>query len=178
MMRVTGETYSLPTRVLHWLAATAIIVAFFIGLAMLRVASGPTQDSLFFWHESLGTTVLALTALRLAWRAVRPAPPLPAAVPGWIRTAARASHGLLYALMLLQPIIGWLGSSAFGAVVNVFGLFDLPVLLHQDKGLAGLLFLIHRIGAFTLAGLVTLHVGGALFHLVVRRDGVFRRMTG
>jgi cytochrome b561 len=60
----------------------------------------------------------------------------------------------------------------------VFGLFDLPVLLPQDKGLAALLFLIHRIGAFTLAALVTLHVGGALFHLVVRRDGVFRRMTG
>src|SRR5215470_1326213 len=177
-MPVTGDTYSIPARLLHWLAATAIVIAFFIGLAMLRIASGPTQDSLFFWHESLGTTVLALTALRLAWRAISPAPPLPATVPGWIRAAAPWSHRLLYALMLLQPIIGWLGSSAFGAVVNVFGLFDLPVLLHQDKGLAGVLFLIHKFGAFTLAGLVTLHVGGALFHLVVRRDGVFRRMTG
>jgi cytochrome b561 len=177
-MPVTGETYSAPARVLHWLAAIAIVIAFFIGLTMLRVASGPTQDSLFFWHESLGATVLALTALRLAWRAISPAPPLPLTVPGWIRTAAPASHRVLYALMLLQPIIGWLGASAFGAVVNVFGLFDLPVLLHQDKGLAGVLFLIHRIGAFTLAGLVTIHVGGALFHLVVRRDGVFRRMTG
>jgi cytochrome b561 len=177
-MPVTGETYSVPARVLHWLAAIAIVIAFFIGLTMLRVASGPTQDSLFFWHESLGTTVLALTALRLAWRAISPAPPLPLTVPGWIRTAAPASHRLLYALMLLQPIIGWLGASAFGAVVNVFGLFDLPVLLPQDKGLAALIFLIHRIGAFALAGLVTLHVSGALFHLVVRRDGVFRRMTG
>jgi cytochrome b561 len=177
-MSATREIYSFPARLLHWLAATAIVVAFFIGLTMLRIGSGPTQDSLFFWHESLGTTVLALTALRLAWRAISPAPPLPATVPGWIRAAAPASHRLLYALMLLQPIIGWLGASAFGAVVNVFGLFDLPVLLHQDKGVAALLFLIHKIGAFTLAGLVTLHVGGALFHLVVRRDGVFRRMTG
>jgi cytochrome b561 len=178
MMPTTGEIYSVAARVLHWLAALVIIVAFFIGLTMLRVASGPTQDSLFFWHESLGATVLGLTALRLAWRAISPAPPLPAAVPGWIRAAAPASHAVLYALMLLQPIVGWLGASAFGAVVNVFGLFDLPVLLHQDKGLAGVLFLIHKIGAFTLAALVTLHVGGALFHLVVRRDGVFRRMTG
>jgi cytochrome b561 len=172
------ETYSVPARVLHWVAAVAIVVAFFIGLTMLRIASGPTQNSLFFWHESLGTTVLALTALRLAWRAISPAPPLPATVPGWIRVAAHWSHWLLYALMVLQPIIGWLGSSAFGATVNVFGLFDLPVLLHEDKGLAALLFLVHKIGAFTLAGLVTLHVGGALFHLVIRRDGVFRRMTG
>ena len=177
-MPMTGETYSFPTRLLHWLAAAVIVVAFFIGLTMLRIASGPTQDSLFFWHESLGTTVLALAALRLAWRAISPPPPLPATVPVWIRTAAPASHNVLYALMLLQPIIGWLGASAFGAVVNVFGLFDLPVLLHEDKSLAALLFLIHKVVAFMLAALVTLHVGGALFHLVIRRDGVFRRMTG
>jgi cytochrome b561 len=177
-MPVVDKTYSVPARVLHWLAAIAIVIAFFIGLTMLRIASGPTQDSLFFWHESLGTTVLALTVLRLLWRAWRPPPPLPSTVPDWIRAYAPASHRLLYALMLLQPIIGWLGASAFGAVVNVFGLFDLPVLLHQDKGLAALLFLIHKIGAFMLAALVTIHVGGALFHLVVRRDGVFRRMTG
>src|SRR5262249_59417162 len=113
-----------------------------------------------------------------AWGGLSPRPPLPATVPGWIRTAAPWSHRLLYLLMLVQPVIGWLGASAFGAVVDVFGLFKLPVLLHEDKGLAGVLFLIHKIGAFTLAALVTIHVGGALFHLVVRRDGIFRRMTG
>jgi len=177
-MSATPEPYSIPARLLHWVAAITIIAAFFIGLTMLRVSSGPTQDSLFFWHESLGTTVLALTALRLLWRIWQPPPPLPSTVPDWIRSYAPASHKLLYALLLLQPIVGWLGASAFGAVVSVFGLFDLPVLLHQDKGLAALIFLIHRIGAFILAGLVTLHIGGAFYHLVVRRDGVFRRMTG
>src|ERR1700757_4186058 len=100
---------------------------------------------------------------RRCWRWRRPA-------RWWNGAAGAGSHSLLYALMLLQPIIGWLGASAFGAVVNVFGLFDLPVLLHQDKGLAALLFLIHKIGAFMLAALVTLHIGGALLHLVVRRD--------
>jgi cytochrome b561 len=177
-MMVTRETYSILARLLHWLAAITIVATFFIGLTMLRVASGPTQDRLFGLHESFGTIVLALTALRLLWRAWRRPPPLPATTPGWIRAAAPFSHRVIYALMLLQPVVGWLGASAFGAVVNVFGLFDLPVPLHQDKGLAALLFLIHKIGAFTLAGLVTIHVGGALFHLFVRRDGVFQRMIG
>jgi cytochrome b561 len=177
-MMVTGEPYSIPARLLHWLAAITIVVTFFIGLTMLRVASGPTQDRLFGWHESLGTTVLALTALRLLWRAWRRPPPLPPTTPGWIKAAAPSSHGVLYALMLTQPVVGWLGASAFGAVVNVFGLFDLPVLLHQDKGLAALLFQIHKYVAFTLAGLVTIHVGAALFHLFIRRDGVFQRMMG
>ena len=177
-MLASPVPYSLPARLLHWIAAITIVTTFFIGLAMLRAAPGPTQNRLFGLHESLGATVLALTALRLLWRAWRRPPPLPLATPGWIKASAPSSHAVLYALMLMQPVVGWLGASAFGAVVNVFGLFDLPILLHQDKSLAALLFLIHKYGAFTLAGLVTIHVGAALFHLLVRRDGVFQRMIG
>ena len=177
-MSVTPEPYSIPARLLHWIAAITIVATFFIGLTMLRVAAGPTQNRLFGWHESLGATVLALTTLRLLWRAWRRPPPLPPTTPGWIRASAPSSHMALYALMLVQPVVGWLGASAFGAVVDVFGLFHLPILLHEDKGLAALLFQIHKIGAFTLAGLVTIHVGAALFHLLIRRDGVFQRMIG
>jgi cytochrome b561 len=177
-MPARPEPYSLPARLLHWVAAIAIVATFFIGLAMLRVSPGATQNRLFWLHESLGATVLALAALRLLWRAWRHPPPLPPTISGGIRRAALANHVALYGLMLMQPVLGWLGASAFGAVVDVFGLFDLPVLLHEDKSLAALLFLIHKIGAFTLAGLVTIHVGAALYHLVVRRDGVFQRMIG
>ena len=138
------EPYSLPARLLHWIAAIVIVATFFLGLAMLRVAPGPTQNRLFGLHESFGTTVLALAGLRLLWRAWRHPPPLPSTIPAGIRAAARSSHVALYALMLVQPVLGWLGASAFGAVVSVFGL----------------------------------HAGAALFHLVVRRDGVFQRMVG
>ena len=177
-MLVRPEPYSLPARSLHWIAAIAIVTTFFIGLAMLRVAAGPTQNRIFGLHESLGATVLALTALRLLWRAWRRPPPPPATTPGWMRASALSSHLALYALLLTQPVIGWLGASSFGAVVNVFGLFDLPVLLPTDKGVAAVLFQIHTYGAFTRAGMVTVHVGAALYHLVVRRDGVFQRMIG
>jgi len=145
---------------------------------MLRVAPGALQNRLFGLHESLGATVLAVTALRLLWRLRRRPPPLPPATPGWIRAAARASHAALYALMLLQPVVGWLGASAFGAVVTVFGLFDLPVPLPQDKGVAAVLFGLHQLGALALALLVAIHVAGALHHRLIRRDGVFQRMIG
>jgi len=171
-------SYSLPARLGHWVVALLIIVAFFAGLTMVRVGQGSLQDRLFDWHRSLGVLILALATARLIWRIYRPAPPLPAGIPRWIETASRASHWLLYALILGLPLLGWLGSSAFGAPVRVFGLFDLPPLVRPNRPLADVILAIHKYGAFSLGGLVVLHVGAAFYHLLVRRDGVFQRMTG
>ncbi|MFI5019757.1 MAG: cytochrome b [Dongiales bacterium] len=173
-----SAVYSLPARVAHWLTAVLVIVAFFVGLTMLRVGQGELQNQLFDLHRSLGATVLALAALRLLWRLGHPAPPLPPDTPGWIKVSAWLSHRLLYAFLLILPIIGWLGSSAFGAPVHFYGLFDLPALIGPDKSLAHILFTIHIWGAFALAALVLLHIGAAFYHLLVRRDSVFRRMVG
>jgi cytochrome b561 len=170
--------YSLTARAAHWITAALVIIAFFIGLTMLQVDRGPLQNQLFDWHRSLGATILLITALRLLWRLGHPAPPLPPDTPGWIEVSAWLSHRLLYAFLLILPIIGWLGSSAFGAPVHFYGLFDLPALIGPDKSLAHILFAIHIWGAFTLAALVVLHIGAALYHLLVRRDSVFRRMVG
>jgi cytochrome b561 len=170
--------YSLTARAAHWITAALVIIAFFIGLTMLQVDRGPLQDQLFDWHRSLGATVLLITALRLLWRLGHPAPPLPPDTPGWIKVSAWLSHRLLYAFLLILPIIGWLGSSAFGAPVHFYGLFDLPALISPDKSLAHILFAIHIWGAFALAALVVLHIGAALYHLLIRRDSVFRRMVG
>jgi cytochrome b561 len=145
---------------------------------MLRVGEGELQNQLFDWHRSLGATVFALAALRLLWRLWRPPPPLPPETPGWIKLSAWFSHRLLYAFILILPIIGWLGSSAFGAPVHIYGLFDLPPLVAPDRPLANTLFAIHIWGAFALAALVVLHIGAAFYHLLVRRDSVFRRMLG
>jgi cytochrome b561 len=169
--------YSLPARLAHWFTAAFIIFAFFVGLAMMRIGQGALQDELFDWHRSFGATVFALAALRLLWRLWHPAPPLPD-MPAWMRVGAWLSHRLLYAFMLVMPIIGWLGSSAFGAPVHIYWLFDLPPLVKPDRALANVVLAIHVYGAFTLAALVVLHIGAALYHLVVRRDGVFRRMVG
>jgi cytochrome b561 len=101
--------------------------------------------------------------LRLLWRLGHPAPPLPPDTPGWIKVSAWLSHRLLYAFLLILPIIGWLRSSAFGAPVHFYGLFDLPALISPDKSLAHILFAIHIWGAFALAALsVSPYRGGSL----------------
>jgi cytochrome b561 len=172
------DVYSPPARWGHWIAAALILFTFTIGLTMLRIPQGAWQDRLFDWHRSIGATVLALAALRLMWRLWHPAPELPADMPSWMKVLARANHWLLYIFMLALPIIGWLGSSAFGAPVHIYGLFDLPPLVTANRPLADLVLLIHRLGAFTLAGLVGIHVMAALYHVFIRRDGVLRRMAG
>ena len=169
---------ALPARWAHWLTAAFVVIAFFVGLTMMRVGQGALQDQLFDWHRSFGATVLALAALRLLWRLWHPAPPLPADTPGGIRIAACWSHGLLYVFMFGLPLLGWLGSSAFGAPVHIYWLFDLPPLVAPNRPLADVILNIHVYGAFTLAALVCLHVGAAFYHLLIRRDGVFRRMIG
>src|SRR5215470_7476221 len=170
--------YSPPARWAHWIAAVLILITFIIGLTMLRIPQGAWQDSLFDWHRSVGATVLALAVLRLLWRLWHPAPELPSGMPIWMKASARANHWLLYLFMLVLPIIGWLGSSAFGAPVHIYWLFDLPPLVAPNRPLADVVLAIHSYGAFALAALVVLHVGAALYHLLVRRDGVFRRMVG
>ena len=170
--------YSLPARVAHWLTAVLVIVAFFIGLTMLRVGQGELQNQLFDLHRSLGATIFALAALRLLWRLGHPPPPLPPETPGWIKVSAWLSHRLLYAFLLILPIIGWLGSSAFGAPVHFYGLFDLPAADRPGQIPGPYPLRDSHLGRLRAGGLVVLHIGAAFYHLLVRRDSVFRRMVG
>jgi cytochrome b561 len=171
-------TYSLPARLAHWLVAAFILLSFAAGLAMMRVPEGGLQDQLFDWHRSFGVTIFTLAAARLLWRLWHPPAPLPADLPGWIAAVARSSHWLLYAFMLGLPPLGWLGSSAFGAPVHIYWLFDLPPLVSPNRSLADVVLITHKWAGFVFGGLVLLHVAGALYHLLVRRDGVFQRMLG
>jgi cytochrome b561 len=171
-------TYSLPARLAHWVVAAFILLAFGAGLAMMRVPEGGLQDQLFDWHRSFGATIFALAAARLLWRLRHPPAPLPADTPGWMAAAARGSHWLLYVFMLGLPPLGWLGSSAFGAPVHIYWLFDLPPLVSPNRPLANVVLLTHKWAGFAFGGMVLLHIVAALNHLVLRRDGVFQRMIG
>ena len=161
---------------LHWLVAALIAGAFPLGVYMADMALSPLKLKLFSYHKWLGVTIFLLALARLAWRAAHPPPALPATIPVWQQRAAHGIHWLLYLLPLVIPLTGWLMSSAKGFQTVYFGVLPLPDLVGKDEALAGLFQQSHILLNLALALLVLGHVGAALKHQFVERDGILARM--
>jgi cytochrome b561 len=170
-----GERYGGIAVALHWLAAALIVAGFTLGLSMVELPLGRQKFQWYAWHKWIGITVFLLTCLRLGWRLRHPAPP-PAAMPEWQQRASAATHGVLYALLLLIPLSGWIYSSSTGISVVYLGLIPLPDLVGKDRVLAATLKGTHISLNYVLLTLVCMHVAAALKHHFVDRDGVLARM--
>src|SRR6476646_7461764 len=107
----SSERYTTVAIVLHWAIAAAILANFFVGWWMAKAIDDPATRlqavAAFQLHKSLGLTVLALSVLRLLWRLTHRPPPLPEAMAGWEKFAAKATHWAFYALMIVVPLSGW-----------------------------------------------------------------------
>ncbi|WP_287596479.1 cytochrome b/b6 domain-containing protein [Thermomonas sp.] len=163
-------------RLLHWLMALLLLAQLLVGVAMM--ASLTLRPPLIALHRPLGLALLVLVLLRLWVRRRHPPPTLPADLPRWQAAAARASHLLLYALMLALPLLGWALTSAAGNVVPLPGAVQLPAIAPHDPLLYAWLRDAHGLLAWVLLASVLGHLAAALHHAWVRRDGVFEAMAG
>ena len=172
-----SELYTRTAKILHWLIGIALLAQITLGLWMITIPKTPigVRAGWFNVHKSIGLTIGALMLLRLGWRLRHGAPPLPASLPGWQRTAARASHFLLYACLILQPLWGYLGSSFTKYPIKYFGL-TLPHWGWDSPSLKDLFSVLHLATACLLMAVLVVHIAAALKHLLVDRDGVFQRM--
>lgn len=161
---------------LHWLMAIGLIGTFCLGIYMHDLPLSPTKLQLYSWHKWAGVTLFLLLILRLAWRISHPAPALPATMPAFMRLAAHAAHWVLYALMIMIPLSGWLMSSAKGIQTVWFGVLPLPDLVAKDKELGDLLQDMHELLNYILLVVVVGHAGAALKHHFIDRDDVLTRM--
>ncbi|OPA83617.1 cytochrome B [Pseudomonas fluorescens] len=164
-------------RLLHWLMALMIIAMLFIGAGMAASVS-ERHEWLINLHKPLGIAILALVIVRLIVRFSTRQPPLPADLPLWQALAAKASHVLLYALMLVLPVLGWAMISAAGDPVMLSSSVQLPALVGANAPLFALLRKAHGYLAYLLFLTVLLHLAAALFHGLIRRDDVLQSMTG
>lgn len=174
--RNSGEAFDIIAQAFHWLVAALVFAQLGLGVFAASLPVGLARLQWLSRHKSLGLAILAVVLLRLAWRAMNRPPPLPGSIPGWQRRAAEVMHWLLYLLLILAPLAGWLYASAAGLSVNWFGLILVPDLIAKDPGLAEVFKQLHRALVALLALLIAGHIGAALRHALWLRDGIVHRM--
>jgi cytochrome b561 len=162
-------------RTLHWVMAVCILTMLFIGVGMASTVA-PDNLTLVAIHKPLGILILILALIRLAVRLRYGAPALPADLPEPMKLAAYLSHYALYALMIAMPLLGWAMLSAAEYPVVLWPGVWLPRIAPQSAALHTALWNAHFYLAFLFFALILMHVAAALFHALIRRDGVFDSM--
>jgi cytochrome b561 len=174
-------TYSTAARSFHWWTVALIAIQVPLGLYMayrgnvLNVWDGLT-NALYSSHKTLGLVILALVVARLLYRLVHGAPADEPSIEWWQKAASHATHWSLYLLLILVPLVGWLGISLYGAR-DVFGIASIPPLASQDSEAAGPVLTLHKFLALLTVALIAMHIGAAVvLHYFIRGDGVLARM--
>ena len=168
--------YGVVAQLLHWAVVVLVVAQFVLASIAEDLALGSAKIGVLAQHKSIGVTILVLTLLRLLWRWPNPVPTIPTTVHRWRRVTARGTHFLLYALLLLIPLLGWLMSSARNFPVSWFGVFTLPDLIAPSRSAYELLQGAHEAMAKTLLVVALVHLSAALKHHFVDGDNVLRRM--
>jgi cytochrome b561 len=175
MSMARQRQFTVLSRFLHWTMAVLVVAMLLIGVGM--VASLGNYHLLVSIHKPLGILILILVAIRLVNRLLNPAPPLPDHMPAWQRLAAKGSHVALYLLMFALPLVGWAMLSAADYPIVLYGSLHLPAILPHDAMLYAGLRKTHTVLAFLLFATFVAHLGAALLHALIHRDGVFDSMA-
>jgi cytochrome b561 len=170
------EGYTRTAKALHWLIVALLIAQFTVAWTMPHIGRDTRPDTLINLHFSIGVLILAFVVIRIGWRLTHPEPPPPAGMPPWQTTFARIVHWLLYLLLFVVPVLGWLNASWRGFPVIMFGV-ELPKLIATRAPDWRWTGDVHGLLAnYAMLALVALHVAAALYHWLVRRDRVLQRM--
>jgi len=174
---VPAPHYDRVAAILHWLIGVALLGQITFGFLLDDIAPRGTvsRAPVINLHKSFGIVLGVLIVLRLAWRLAHRPPALPSFMPLWQRVAARWSHRALYGCMIVMPLSGYIASnfSKYGVVFFGFSLKPWGV---ESKPIYAVFNGVHVVTAWIFTALIVVHVLGALRHLLVERDGVFRRM--
>jgi cytochrome b561 len=168
--------YSGTAKALHWTVVALLIAQFIVAWTMPEIRRDTKPETMINLHLSFGVVILFVAVIRLVWRATHAEPPPQDGLPPWQLQSARAVHWLLYGLLFVVPILGWINASWRGFPVVMFGL-ELPKLVAtRASGLRWTGDMHGLLANYLLLALVALHVAAALYHYFIRRDGVLQRM--
>lgn len=172
---MAGPRFTWAARALHWIIAFLVL-----GQIALGLASDNSREPLSIWlldkRVQIGLLIFALMILRLLWRMTHRPPPFPAAIAVWQRVAAAGVHRLLYILLLLMPVSGYVLWVWIGRPLSWFGLIQIPILFESgdDETWRSIAGYAHEYSAYVLIALLITHIGAALFHEFILRDHLIR----
>jgi cytochrome b561 len=172
----TQARFPAASRLLHWLMAPMIVAMLFIGVGMVASVSA-RYELLVSIHRPLGIAIFVLCVIRMVNRLINPPPELPDTVPSVQRFAAKASHIVLYTLMFVMPLVGWGILSAARYPIVLYGPLRLPPILPHNLTLYAWLRDLHTDLSYLFFATFLAHFGAALFHGLIRRDGVLGSMA-
>lgn len=176
-LRNTQFEYGSVAKWLHWLVALGILALIALGLLQSDMESGPQRAGIRELHGSIALLVLALMIVRIAWRWTNETPAHPAGIPGWQRASAMLVHGAIYIAVFVQLISGALAVATGGKPLAFFGLFSIPLPIAKSRDGHEFWEEVHEAGWIAIASLVAVHVAAALYHHVILKNDVLKRMT-
>jgi cytochrome b561 len=174
--RNTSHSYGSVAKFLHWAIVVLIIAQYVVIEAAEDLPRGLEKLELVSRHKSVGMLVLLLALARILWKLASRGQPGPVPMPRGQRIAAAAGHGMLYLLILAQPITGWMMSSAANYPVTLFGWFQFPALLAPSESVHEALEETHEVLFTVLVVVAVIHVIAALYHHFWLKDDTLRRM--
>lgn len=176
-MTATTKKYRVSARLIHWVMAILVIGMIPVGFFMVREGLDRSlQNFLFISHKNIGVLLLILIFVRLIYRWRRPPVLDPVPLPKLQHYAAHLTHFALYALLLIMPLAGYVRVRAGGFPIETLDALGIPSFVPRSEGLAEFAKAVHFYGAYAITALVVMHIGAAIYHGAVRRDGVFTRM--
>ncbi|MBT4837963.1 MAG: cytochrome b [Methylococcales bacterium] len=176
MLKDSATRYGSVTVFLHWSIVILFIILVSIGLWMDYLPKG---DDKWWWygvHKSFGLTVFVLIVIRIFWRSSNPTPNMPENMLKIEVFLAKAVHALLYAIMLIMPISGYIDSCAGDYHLAFFDLFEIPKIFDKNEALEEISVMVHHYTAILLGVAVSLHIVGALKHHFIVKDDTLLRM--
>ena len=167
--------YGTPAKIFHWTIVALLLVQYPIGWLMPDIHRGMQPGAGMTFHVSTGLVILLLIVLRFAWRLTHPVAP-ESSLPVWQRLSSEVVHWMLYVMVLLTTLSGWLFASFRGWTISFFYLVPFPMLASDNQAAGKLIDGLHQAAEWTLLGLIGLHVAAALTHLFYYRNRIMNRM--
>jgi cytochrome b561 len=176
MIRNTKDSFGSVAKTFHWVIAIGIVCMLGVGLLMVSMEPSPSKMALYGLHKATGAVLLILIILRFTWRLLNPVPQLPKTLHPWHHYMAKLSPIALYTLLFLIPISGFTLSDTAGYPIDVYGLFTLPMILPKNMEVSKIAAMVHNYAAFTLIGVLGLHISAAFYHHFILKTNVLKRM--